>query len=192
METSVLSARGVGERLATVLSCGGTTLSSRNSEQPLGTYPDLRVGDYLTSVGWRPGMVLTSCKAQASPSWRRLPMPGAATSIHAEPWLSQPCAQRHPRHKSQQPPQLHEDRYPRDRVEVRAREEAAESRVEGGGAHRDSQAGSSCSEPSISHLDICSGKGVTRGGEPQKAQVKTVLWWEGTQSGKDRYTEPRR
>lgn len=37
MKTSVLSARGVGERLATVLSCGGTTLSSGGSEQPWGT-----------------------------------------------------------------------------------------------------------------------------------------------------------
>lgn len=116
-------------------------------------------------------------------------MPGGAEGIHAKPWLSQPSAQRHPRHKSQQPPQLHEDRYPRDRAEVREREEAAESRVEGGGAHRDSQAGSSSSEPSVPRLDICAGRGVTRGGEPQKAQVKMVLWWEGTQRGKDRGRE---
>lgn len=49
-----------------------------------------------------------------------------------ETWLSQPSAQRHPKHKSWQPPQLREDGYPRDRVEVRAREEAAEPRVEEG------------------------------------------------------------
>lgn len=46
-------------------------------------------------------------------------------------------------------------------MEVRAREEAAEPRVEGGGAHEDPWAGDSCSEPSIPRLDICSGKGVT-------------------------------
>lgn len=60
------------------------------------------------------------------------------------------------------------------------REEAAEPRVDVGGAHEDS-----CSAPSIPHLDICSGKGVTRGRKPQKAQVKTVFWWKGTQRGKD-------
>lgn len=64
------------------------------------------------------------------------------------------------------------------------------SRMEGECAHEDNWTGNSRSEPWIPHPDICSGKGVTRGGEPQKAQVKTVLWWEGTRRGKDRFEEP--
>jgi hypothetical protein len=101
-----------------------------------------------------------------------------------ETWLSQPSAQKHPKHKSWQPPQLHEDGYPRDKVEVRAREEAAEPRVEGG-AHEDNWTGNSCSEPSIPHLDICSEKGVTRGGEPQKGTGESGTRVKGTWKGKD-------
>lgn len=60
-------------------------------------------------------------------------MPRVVRSIHVEPWLSQPFAQRHPKPKSLHPPQLHEDGDPRNRVEVRVREEAAEPRVQGRG-----------------------------------------------------------
>lgn len=58
------SARGVGERL----SLAGSTNCPQGTESKLWRYiQGLELGKYLTAVGERSGMVLTSCTAQESP-----------------------------------------------------------------------------------------------------------------------------